>query len=76
MEEVRTRGGELITTNEPTVVAKPLLDPIAVENGERNGGLADSTGADESDWKEVLGEGNHLPDQLIASEEGSWWERG
>jgi len=26
------RGGELVTTNEPAVVAKPLLDPVVVED--------------------------------------------
>ena len=41
-----TRGGELVATNESTVVAKVLLDPIMVENGQGDGGLANSASAD------------------------------
>lgn len=49
-----TRGGELIALNELTVVVKPLLDPIAVQRRERNGRLASSSKAYESDWKKAL----------------------
>jgi len=56
----------LIAADEPTVMAKPLLDPIAVENDQGDGGLADSASTDEGDWNKALGE-------LVTSEEGSWW---
>ena len=45
-----------------------------VENGEGDGGLADSTRANESDWNEVFGEIDYLLDQFVASEEGPWWQ--
>ena len=63
-------GGELVATDEQTVIAKPPLDSIVVENSQGNRGLADSASADESDWNEVLGEIDYLPDQLVASKEG------
>jgi len=56
----------LIAADEPTVMAKPLLDPIVVENGQGDGGLADSASPHEGDWNKALGE-------LVASEAGSWW---
>ena len=71
-----TRGGELIATDEPTVVTKPLLDPIVVEDGQGDGRLADSSGTNEGDWNEVLGETGYLLDQFVASKEGPrWWGR-
>jgi len=69
---VSGRGGELITANESTVMTKPLLDPVVVENGQGNGGLADSTGTNQGDWNKILGEIDCLLDQLVASEERSW----
>jgi len=44
-EEVGVGCGELITADEPSVVAKPLLDPIVVEDRQDGGCLADSAGA-------------------------------
>ena len=76
MEEVNARSGELITSDEPTLIAKPLLDPIVVENGEGNGRLANSASADESDWKKVPGEIDYFLDQFVASKEGPLWKRG
>ena len=64
---MRTRGRKLIAANEPTVIAKPLLDLVVVEDGQGNGGLADSTSADESDRSELLGEIDYLLDQLSHS---------
>jgi hypothetical protein len=73
-EEMRERGGELVATNEPTVVTEPLFDPIVVENGQGDGGLANSAGTDESDRSEVFCESNDLLDQLVASKAGPrWW---
>jgi hypothetical protein len=69
------RGRELITANEPTVMAKPLLDPIVVENGQGDRRLANSTSTDEGDWSKVLSEIDYLLDQLVASKEGPRWQR-
>jgi hypothetical protein len=71
-EEVSTRGRKLVATDEATVIAKLLLDPIVVENSQGDGGLADSASTDESDWGEVLSEIDYLLDQLVASKEGPW----
>ena len=70
-----TRGGEFVATDEPAVVAKPLLDSIVVENRQRNGGLSNPPGADESDWTEVFSKVDYLLDQFIASKERPWWRR-
>jgi hypothetical protein len=40
------RCGELVTPDEPPVVAKPLLDPIVVEDGQDDGCLSNSTSTD------------------------------
>ena len=56
------RGGELIATDEPTVGAEPLLDAIVVEDLQNDGGLADTAGANEGNWVEVLGETDYLLD--------------
>ena len=79
-----TRGGKLVATDESTVIAKPLLDPIVMKNGEGNGGLADSARTNESNWGEILSEIDYLLDQLVTSEEDprrwgrrfSVWARG
>ena len=63
----------MIAANEPTVRAKPLLDPIVVENGQGDGRLADSASTDEGDWNGLLSEINELLDQFVASEECPWW---
>jgi hypothetical protein len=70
------RGGEFVATDEPTVMAKPLLDAIVVEDGQSDGGLSNSAGTDESDGREVFCETNDLLDQLVASKDGPrrlWW---
>ena len=60
----------MVATDKSTVVAKPLLDPVVVENGQGNGCLPDSSGTDESDRNEILSEIDYLLDQLVASKEG------
>ena len=62
------RGRELVAAEEPTVLAKPLLDPIVVEDGQSDGGLPDPPCADEGDWGEVFRETNNVGNQLVASE--------
>ena len=59
-KEVSTRGRKLVATDEPTVGAEPLLDAIVVEDRQSNGGLANTAGANEGDWVEVLGEIDYL----------------
>ena len=68
-----TGGWELVTTNELAAMSKPLLDSIVVKNGQGDGGLANPSGADESDWTKVFGEMDYLLDQLLASKESPRW---
>ena len=56
-------------------MAKPLLDPIVVENDQGDGRLADSASTNQSDWNKLLSEIDYPVDQLVASEEGSWGQR-
>ena len=70
-----TRGRELITADESTVMTKSLLDPIVVENGQSDRRLADSASTDESDWIKLLSQVDYLFDQLVASEKGLRWQR-
>ena len=56
------RGGELVATDEPTVVAKPFLDAVIVEDGQGDGGLSDPTDTDEGEWGEIFCEADDLID--------------
>ena len=56
------RGRELVATDEPTVVAKPPLDAIVVEDRQSDGGLSNAAGANEGDGVEVLSEIDYLLD--------------
>ena len=67
------RGGEFVATDEPAVMAKPLLDAIVVEDSQSEGGLANSAGTDEGDGCEVFCKVDDLLDQLVASKESPWW---
>ena len=67
-----TRGRELVATDEPTVIAKPLLDLIVVKNSQGDRGLANSSSTNESGRNKVLSEIDYLLDYLVASEEGPW----
>ena len=53
---------DTMTLTERILMNEPLLDLIVVENCQGDGRLADSSGLNESDWDEVLGEINHLLD--------------
>ena len=53
-------------------MAKPLLDPVVVENGQGDGGLADPTNTNKGNWNKPFREIDNLVDQLVASEERSW----
>ena len=39
------QSGELVATDEPTVITKPVFDTVVVEDGEDYGCLANSTSA-------------------------------
>ena len=67
------RGGELVTADEPTVVAEPFLDAIVMEGGQGDRYFADSAGTNKSERSEVSCQTNDLLDQLVASIEDSWW---
>jgi len=67
------QGKELIATDESTVVTKPLLDAVIVQDGQSDRRLADSASTDKSNWGEIFRETDDLLDQLVASEEDSRW---
>jgi len=67
---VSARCGELIATDESTVVAKPLLDAIVVKDRQGNGSFPDPPSTDESYWSEIFGETKDLLDQFVPSETG------
>ena len=66
---------ELITADEPAVVAKPFLDPNVVEDGQSDRRLPDPTSTDERDGFEAVYETRDLVDQFVASKQGPWWWR-
>jgi len=70
---MRERGGELVTTDEPAVVAETLFDAIVVEDGESDGRLADSANTNESEGNEVFCQTGELLDQLVSSKEVPRW---
>jgi len=68
------RGGELVATDESTVVTKSSFDAIVVEDGQSGRRLANSASTDQSDWGQVFCETNNLFDQVVTSEEDPrWW---
>ena len=46
-------GGELVATNESTVVPEPFPDAVVVEDGESKRGFPNPPCTDESDLSEV-----------------------
>jgi len=70
------RSGELVASDESTVIAKPFLDVIVVKDSQSDRCFPDSTWTDESDWCAVFGETNDPLDQFVTSETGlRWWGR-
>ena len=63
---------KLVAMDEPTVVAKPLLDPNVVEDGQSDRCLPGPTSTDERDGCGAVYETNDLLDQFVASKQGSW----
>jgi len=66
-------GGDLITTDEATVVAKPLFNVLVMEDSQSNRRLANSTSANQGDRNEIFCEVNDPLNQLVASKACSWW---
>ena len=60
-------GSKLVTTNEPTVIAKLLLDTIVMEDSQRDGCLANPACTNQSDGPHAFCKTNDLLDKLIAS---------
>ena len=67
---MNTGSRELVTTNKSTVVAKPVLDPIVVEDSEGNGCFPDSPCTDESDGFKVFSESGDFLNQFVAPKTG------
>ena len=67
------RGGELIATDETTIIAKPFLDAIMVEDLQSDRRFPDPPRTDESDWSEGFCKTNDLVDKLVAPETGPRW---
>jgi hypothetical protein len=53
---------KLIAADESTVLAKPFLDPIVMEDLQRDGRLANPSGTYERDWFEIFGETDDFVD--------------
>ena len=76
MKEMGTRGRKAVATDKPTIVPKPLLDPMVIKNSQDSRGLSDSASTNESNRGKLLSEIDYLLDQLVTSEEGPrWWGR-
>jgi len=71
-----TRRRELVATEEPTVVAKPLPDAIVMEDRQSDRGLPDTRYSDESDGCAVFCETNDPVNQFVASKADRRWGRG
>ena len=64
------RRRELVTSNEPTILAEPFLDPVVMEDGQSDGGLADPASTEESDRTETFCQSDDLVDQIFTTETG------
>ena len=69
-------GRELVASDEPTVVAKPLLDAIVMEDGQSDGCFSNPSSTDEGHRGEVFRETNDPLNQLATSEAGPWCRWG
>jgi len=63
-------GRELITSDKPAVLAKPLFDAMVMKNSQSDGCLADPASTDESDWSQVFGKTGDPLDQFVTSKTG------
>ena len=70
---MKGQGGELVATDKPTVVTKPLLDAVVVKDGQSNRRLADPAGTDESNWSKIFCKADDPLDQLVAPKTCPRW---
>jgi hypothetical protein len=68
---LRARRRETITTDETTVITKPVLDAVVVENREGDRRFPDPTRSYESNRFEVPGKANDFLDEFLPPEAGS-----
>ena len=54
------RCWELVASDEPTILAEPLLDTIVMEDGQNDGRFADPASTGESDWSGTFCQSNHV----------------
>ena len=62
----------MVATNESSVIPKLPLDPIVMEDGQRDGCLANPSRAYESDGGKVFRETDDSSNQLVTSETDPW----
>ena len=68
-------GWELVASDEPKLLAKPLFDTIMMKDGQSDGCLTNPVSTNESNWGKIFGETNNPLDQLVTPETGSGcWE--
>ena len=65
------RCWELVASDEPAILTKPLLDTIVMEDGQSDGRLANPASTDERDWGGTFCKGDDLLDQIVTSETNS-----
>ena len=69
---MRGRSRELVAADESTVIAKPFLDAIVMEDSESDRSFPNPPCPDKSNGFEVFSESNDLVDQFVTSETGPW----
>ena len=62
------RGWELITSDEPTILTKPLFDALVMKSCQNDRCLADSAGTNKGYWSQVFRETNDRLDKVVTSE--------
>jgi len=67
---VSARCGESIAADKLAVVTKASFDAIVIEDGQRDGCLADSAGTNESSGYEVFGQIDNPSNQVVTSKTG------
>ena len=53
-QEIGSRSGKLVATDESPVIAKPLFDPAVMEDRQSNQRLSNPTSTDQSDRIEIF----------------------
>ena len=70
VEEMAERRRGFVNSDEPMILAKPLLDAIVMEDGQSDEHLADPANTDRSDRGETFRKSDDLVDQIVATETG------